>query len=195
MIPLSSFERGPKLSNKLQEKSRTTSDKLVEGNHNTLEIAPKKEKMVICGRNARILSTNVFLSAVHTALAVVTLVSTKNMSLAVPVFAFQISVNYTTDHDENINSIQEKNLSSIEEVFAPELVALNPGLPIAWLTFSFFAITAFFHFGAGILWYQYYLKSLNNYFNWLRWFEYSITAPLMWLVIAQSFAFIEVTQL
>jgi uncharacterized membrane protein len=63
------------------------------------------------------------------------------------------------------------------------------------LTFFFFAITAFFHFGSGILWYQFYLKSLNNHFNWLRWFEYSITAPLMWLVIAQSFAFIEVTQL
>ena len=192
MIPLTKTERNPSIVvNKA--KPEVKNDITEKTSQSQLEKSPQKNTS---GGIFRLI--NSILSIIHTTLAVVTLVFTKNLNLTVPVFSYKIAINYTLNHDNNIHQIRSKfngTSSRIEDVFQPKLMSLDSGLPIVWLTFSFFAITAFFHFGASILWHRYYLNSLKNKFNWLRWVEYSITAPLMWLVISQSFAFIEVTQL
>lgn len=192
MIPLSKTERGHSSSIHVLQSNKKIIKPSTISNERTHIVS---HRVNIFNRNCKILFFNVFLSAIHTALAFLTLILTKNWNLAAPLFSFRIAVNYTADHASNIEMIQQRNFSSISDVFAPRLLPLKSGLPIAWLTFAFFAITAFFHFGSGILWYQYYLHNLDNKFNWVRWVEYSITASLMWLVIAQSFAFIEITQL
>ena len=188
MIPLSKFERNP-----YSKKQTKDINNNVQKNSN---IHPPK---LYSTSDRKILNLNIILAGIHTILAIITLILSNNWNMRAPIFHFRVFVNYTSDHDANIQHIVEKvkneNISKIEELFSPELISFEYGLPITWLTFSFFAITAFFHFGAGILWYKYYLNNLKQKFNWLRWFEYSITAPLMWLVIAQSFAFIEITQL
>lgn len=148
---------------------------------------------------ACLLWSHVALAAVHAALAISTVALAKNTNLAVPVFHITLQLNYTLNHEENIARIEERvqdgSVNDMEDVFRTQLVPLKNGLPITWLTFAFFAITSFFHLGNGVLWYRYYTMLVCAKFNWLRWLEYSITAPLMWLVIAQAFAFVEVTQL
>ena len=142
---------------------------------------------------------NVGMASVHTALAVSTLVVTKNLNLQAPVFRVTFELNYTMDHESNIQSItQEVNngtISDLNDVFNASLEPLRFGLPIAWLTFWFFALTALAHAGAGIVYTRAYFFLIENKCNPLRWLEYSITASLMWLILAQAFAFIDINSL
>ena len=195
MLPLSSAERGRPTRPK---SSSATMSTIVIAALPVSEARPQRTRQ-LCAPRARLLWAHIALAAVHTSLAICTLALTKNWNLAAPVFSIAIDLNYTMDHDSNIKSLEAEvasgTIGSMEEVFDARLTPLDNGLPITWLTFAFFAITAFFHLGNGILWYRYYLFLVYIKFNWLRWLEYAITAPLMWLVVAQAFAFVEVTQL
>lgn len=50
--------------------------------------------------------------------------------------------------------------------------------------FSFFIITAFFHFGYAQLWREWYLENISNARNSLRFIEYGLSAPIMCACIA-----------
>ena len=99
------------------------------------------------------------------------------------------------DHAANIASLQASNVSSLDEVFNVALKPLDSGLPIAWLTLAFFVLTACAHFGAAVVYPNVYVSLLERKCNPLRWIEYSITASIMWLVLAQAFAFVDVNSL
>jgi hypothetical protein len=68
-------------------------------------------------------------------------------------------------------------------------------MPIAWLTFAFFAVTCAAHFGASVVYPSLYFSLLERKCNPLRWVEYAITASIMWLILAQAFAFVEMNAL
>ena len=87
------------------------------------------------------------------------------------------------------------NVSSMDELFAVDLRPLPSGIPIAWLTLSFFVLTALAHVGAGALYPKTYYSFLERKCNPFRWIEYSITASLMWIILAQAFAFVDVNSL
>lgn len=148
----------------------------------------------------RLRVVNVSLAIVHSLLAFFTLFFSKKWDLAALVFSISVSFNYTSpDPMTNIEALKADiasgNIETFDDAFSATLVPFETGLPITWLTFGFFAITAFFHAGASLIWHKYYYSLLENKSNWLRWAEYSITASLMWLVLAQSFAFVEYVQL
>lgn len=142
---------------------------------------------------------NLIMAAIHSGLAATTLAVTKNIHLEAPVFRVTFAINFTMDHANNVQQIEERvrngSLSAIEDVFGVDLEALDGGLPIAWLTFWFFAITAAAHAGAVLLYPAFYFSLLERKCNPLRWAEYSVTASLMWLILAQAFAFIDVNSL
>jgi hypothetical protein len=142
----------------------------------------------------RLRNLNLFMAMIHTSLAIATIVATNNFNIRAPVFQVVIGLNYTTDHDANIKALRDSNISSMVELFDVNLEPME-GLPIAWLTLWFFVITALAHVGAAILYRNLYMWFLRRKCNPLRWIEYSITASLMWLVLAQAFAFIDVNSL
>ena len=69
------------------------------------------------------------------------------------------------------------------------LKPLARGLPIAWLRYHG-VLTALAHFVS-----KRHHSFLKRKCNPLRWIEYAVTASLMWLVLAQAFAFVEVNSL
>ena len=143
----------------------------------------------------RLRALNLFMAGIHTLLAIVTVATTRNFNIQAPVFRVSIDLNYTMNHAEHIDSLKESNVSSLEELFDVSLIALPSGLPIAWLTLSFFVLTALAHFGAAIVYPRLYHSLLERKCNPLRWIEYSITASIMWVVLAQAFAFVDVNSL
>lgn len=142
---------------------------------------------------------NVGMALLHTCLAVVTLAYTKDPNIDAPVFRVSINLTYTTDHDTNIERIRidhsNGTVASLTDLFGIDILPLSQGLPIAWLTLCFFTITALAHAGAGLVYPETYLGFLRRKCNPLRWIEYSITATLMWLILAQAFALVEVNSL
>lgn len=142
---------------------------------------------------------NVAMALLHTCLAGVTLAFTKDPNIDAPVFRVSINLTYTTDHSTNIEQVREDfsngTVASLTDLFGIDIVPLSQGLPIAWLTFCFFTITALAHAGAGLIYPETYLGFLRRKCNPLRWIEYSITATLMWLILAQAFALVEANSL
>lgn len=141
---------------------------------------------------SRLRRLNLFMASVHTVLAVVTVVGTRNFDLSAPVFRVAIELNYTLSHTENIEILKKYNASNLFEV---NMEPLSSGLPIAWLTLSFFVVTALAHLGAAVVYPRLYYSFIQCKCNPLRWIEYSVTASLMWLVLAQAFAFVDVNSL
>lgn len=187
MIPLSNIERN--------KNSHTKKD--VSSNQETNPIEPYTLSNLSYDKDRyRLKRLNIMMSILHASLAIVTLVTPKRLSLDAPVFRFTIDLNYTMDHSENIASISaNEEITSVVEAFGVKLKALDSGLPLVWLTFSFFALTSFFHFFVSILIPKTYFFCLDNKCNPFRWIEYSITASLMWLIFAHMFAFVDLNSL
>jgi hypothetical protein len=135
------------------------------------------------------------MACLHGLLAIVTVTSTRNMNLQAPVFQTVLYLNYTTDHSKNIEQLKQSNATSLWDVYDVRLEPLSAGMPIAWLTFAFFAVTCAAHFGASVVYPSLYFSLLERKCNPLRWVEYAITASIMWLILAQAFAFVEMNAL
>lgn len=136
---------------------------------------------------------NAVLSVLHSALAIATGLSTKNPDLRAPVFRIAIGLNFTMEHEAALEEISKRvnasELTGLDDLFGAHVEPVN-GLPIASLAISFFAVTALFHAGAATLWARPYRDWLARKANPLRWIEYAITAPLMWLILAQAFGLV-----
>ena len=141
---------------------------------------------------ARLMRLNNFMAVIHASLAIATVVITRNFDLRAPVFRIAIELNYTLDHARKIESLRSSNAS---ELFRVRMEPLVSGLPIAQLTLAFFVVTALAHLGASSVYPRLYYSFIQRKCNPLRWIEYSVTASLMWLVIAQAFAFVDVNSL
>lgn len=138
---------------------------------------------------------NLFMALIHAALAVTTIAFTKNFDLRAPVFRVAIELNYTLDFSESLETLRAANASSFDDLFRVRMDPLTRGLPIAWLTLFFFILTSLAHLGAAVVYPTLYHSLLCKKCNPLRWIEYSITASLMWLILAQAFAFVDVNSL
>lgn len=77
----------------------------------------------------------------------------------------------------------------------PQLEPLGDVLPLTQVTALFFAVSALAHAAQGVLFRQTYLRALHRCTAPLRWIEYSISAPLMMLLIAYLAGIREVTAL
>lgn len=161
--------------------------------------APPSTQVRSVQTNAAVWWLNLAMAAIHTSLAVATMALTNNVHLQAPVFRVTFAINFTMDHADNLRQVQDGarngTLMAIEDVFGVDLEALDNGLPIAWLTFWFFAITAAAHAGSVLIYSDLYFSLLERKCNPLRWAEYAVTASLMWLILAQAFAFIDVNSL
>lgn len=144
---------------------------------------------------ARLRRCNAAMALVHACLAVATVASTRDMNLRAPVFRTVIQVNYTADHAANLEAARRFNASSLDDLFGISVEALPEGLPIAWLTVWFFVLTSLAHAGSAYVYPTLYYGLLARKCNPLRWIEYAVTASLMWLVLAQAFAFVSVNAL
>lgn len=141
---------------------------------------------------SRLKRLNLLMAFVHTILAVVTAVSTRNFDLRAPVFRVVITINYTLNHAENVEMLRKSNASDLFDV---KMEPLSSGLPIAWLTLAFFVFTAIAHLCAAVVYPAMYFSFIKRKCNPFRWVEYSLTASLMWLVLAQAFAFVDANAL
>ena len=140
---------------------------------------------------------NVMMGCVHFGLFLVTLLSTNNILLQAPLYRITFGLNYTLDYEEAANDLRlqvEKNNLTMTEHFRLNVEGAG-GLSIGVLTLLFFGITSFFHFGAAFFWNGYYNMFMSMKMNPIRWFEYAITAPMMWIILAQTFGFIDVASL
>ena len=59
-------------------------------------------------------------------------------------------------------------------------------IPFTVLTSVFFILSAFFHLGNALIWRKYYISQLQKCCTPTRWLEYSLSAPVMIVLIAYS---------
>lgn len=111
---------------------------------------------------------NVTAFMLHLALAVVTGII-GNVGLRPPLYELKNTFTF--------------NSSSSGFTIVPRLEE-HGGFPVTTLTFSFFAITSWFHLANALWWRKWYFDSLEECFTPSRWTEYSITAPIMASIIA-----------
>ena len=129
---------------------------------------------------------NAAMASMHALLFVVT--------CAVADFGLHVDVYTVKLHGGNVSELETMSPSKLEAVVNGEPFYLKPSLttrddlalPISFLTASFFAITAIFHAGNAFFWNSAYRRCIERCTCPYRWLEYSITAPLMLLIIAYA---------
>ena len=120
----------------------------------------------MCPKSKRkLLNVNRLLFLFHASLAITVCVANTEWNLRVPLY----------------RSSLEFNISS--GLLQPSYIEAG-NLYFTHLTFSFFALSAFFHFGAGFLWSGIYLTCIEHATCPFRWLEYFFSASVMFAVIA-----------
>ena len=115
--------------------------------------------------------SNASLFVFHSALAFITLFL-GNVDLSVPL--------YKSVLDFRVGG-KEGREWEIVPVFEEE-----GSIPFTVLTSIFFILSAFFHLGNALIWRKYYLSQLQKCCTPTRWLEYSLSAPVMIVLIAYS---------
>lgn len=148
--------------------SRTTSSRVIE---NALDRAPQATETLI--PEGRIVAWNLAMVLFHALLAIVTL-STSNLSLTVKVYRTTIDFvpRFANDTSRGWDLVPG--------------YAEGGSLPLAYLVILFFALSATFHLLNATLLRDFYIRNLAMCKTPTRWIEYSISAPIMMIVIAYS---------
>ena len=141
----------------------------------------------------RLRACNVAMGAVHLGLLVATVASAADLRLQAPLYRLEYHFNFTMDQRTAVADLERRvratNLTMAEHLGVRASEA--GGLPIGVLTVAFFGVTAACHFGAASAWRRPYEAFLLEQRNPLRWAEYAVTAPLMWLILAQAFGLMD----
>jgi hypothetical protein len=121
---------------------------------------------------------NVILTIFHAALATVTLIF-GNIDLMVPVYTSELS--FVSENGEwDIVPVSKK---------------MEVGLPFTWLTAIFFILSALFHLLNCSFLRNLYLSELEVCRSPLRWVEYSLSAPVMIVLISYTLGIRDATTL
>lgn len=125
---------------------------------------------------------NVAMGLFHAALAAVTL-SVANVDLAVPAYGTDLKVTY---YNETSKQFSDDLPDEGEKIWKVTPVYVEHGeLYPTLLTAAFFLLSSLFHFLCVAL-SPFYLSELALCRTPLRWIEYSLSAPLMFVLIAYS---------
>ncbi len=119
---------------------------------------------------------NAALCLFHSSLAFVTLYF-GNVSLSVPLFKTLLNFRFVGEEGEE----GENRAWEIVPVYAEE-----GSIPFTVMTAVFFILSAAFHLGNALLWRNFYLSQLEKCYTPTRWIEYSLSAPVMIVLIAYS---------
>lgn len=133
-----------------------------------------QECLVPCQSRRRLLMWNLLLALFHAGLAVATFLL-GNLNLTVSLF-------YTVS---NFTMRNESNPSAGWDLF-PLYVEAPWGLPLTWLTASFFILSSLAHLLNATLLRNYYIAQLERCYTPTRWVEYFFSAPLVQLLVALS---------
>lgn len=114
----------------------------------------------------------------HTILATVTLVVGNN-DLTVPLFKTRLDFQFT----EALSG--ESGSGERPWVIVP-LYEEAGSLPFTWLVAIFFILSAFFHLMNATLLRSYYLRNLEQCYSPTRWTEYTLSAPVMIVLISYT---------
>lgn len=115
---------------------------------------------------------NVAMAAVHGLLAVVAL-TVGNLDLRAPLFATDLRFEDDTAADEP------------RFVLLPTYVpAAGDGLPLTWLVALFSLLSCVFHLGNALVWRAFYERELRNCRAPTRWLEYTLSAPVMMVLLS-----------
>ena len=118
---------------------------------------------------------NVGMGVAHTALLVVTL-TVGNLGLKAPIYGTNLT--FVDDHVRN-------SADTPRFLLVPEYVEVG-SLSLTWLVGGFFACSALAHLGNAFLWKTRYERDLVECRGTIRWIEYSVSAPIMILLIAYA---------
>lgn len=138
----------------------------------TAPIATSASVPALAVSTRTLLLWNIAMATVHAALATVALI-VGNPELRIPLYATDLE-------------FLEGN-ATLEEGLAYELVpryARYTSLPVTWVTVAFFVCSSTAHAGNATLWRGFYERELAQCRSTTRWVEYTLSAPLMMLLIA-----------
>lgn len=127
----------------------------------------------------RLTAWNVAMFLFHSALAATTLVL-GNHDLTVPLFKTRLDFRFT-----NVSSATTSDNSTRPWEIIPTYEAAG-SLPFTWLVASFFILSALFHFLNATVLRSYYLRNLELCYSPTRWIEYTLSAPVMILLISYT---------
>lgn len=113
---------------------------------------------------------NVAMAAVHGLLAVVAL-TVGNLGLRAPLFATDLTFEDDTAADEP------------RFVLTPTYVPAD-GLPLTWLVALFSLLSCVFHLGNALVWRAFYERELRKCRAPTRWLEYTLSAPVMMVLLS-----------
>ena len=126
---------------------------------------------------------NLLMALFHLSLGAATL-ALGNLDLSVATFTLQNRLEYRTPNG-TWTAIRPDGAVDTERTWrlwpTPEL---DGEILFTLATASFFLISALFHAGNGLLWRRFYEEQLRQCRSPTRWAEYTITAPLMFALIA-----------
>ena len=123
----------------------------------------KARREIFCGKGLRMLVwLNISMFLFHSALVVVTLVL-GNLSLSVPVYDLSYDLEVATNTTaETAAGGDEGGARGGGWKLVPKGGAVVMDLKFTWMTASFFAISALFHFGNAVLWRRHYLNGIAS---------------------------------
>lgn len=117
----------------------------------------------------------------HAALAAVTLV-VGNTSLTVPLYRTRLDFRFQNVTGDDAASGSDEGRPW---VLVP-LYEESGSLPFTWLVAIFFVLSALFHLLNATLLRSYYLRNLEQCYSPTRWIEYSLSAPVMIVLISYT---------
>jgi hypothetical protein len=126
----------------------------------------------------RLFRWNAVLAVLHGAFVGVTL-GLGNLQLAGPIYRTEV-----TFEDMTNSTARAADPSLPRYMLRPHYVELATALPLTWLTAAFFLITCVAHAGNAWLWRDAYEYALSRAKCPFRWVEYSLSAPVMLLLVA-----------
>ena len=125
---------------------------------------------------------NVAMGLLHTLFACVTL-ALGNLSLSPPLY--KTSLRFQVWNTTTLTWSDARAAEGNAWRLVPYYISAG-GLPVTWLTALFCALSALFHALAATRLRGYYEANLRKAYTPLRWIEYSLSAPVMIVVVAYS---------
>lgn len=128
---------------------------------------------------SRLRCYNIAMAIFHTTFVVVTL-SVGKLDLALNLWEYQMGLNNDTE---------------IDSFLAPVVKPSTISIPLTITTAFFFMLSAFFHFGNGLVWNSCYNRFLDQKMVPSRWIEYFFSATTMILTISYPAGIVQFTEL
>lgn len=142
-----------------------------------LSIASYPAPVVVPAPRATLVAWNGAMFAFHALLATVTL-ALGNHTLNVPVFKTRLDFRYTDPFSGMVESKRTWEIVPLYEEAG--------SLPFTWLVALFFLLSSGFHLANITLWKEYYFYNLDRCYSPTRWLEYTLSAPVMILLISYT---------